>query len=65
MAEKKSDPIMNRLIKSLVPAVLFMALAILWTDRESLVPTLMGAAGVAFAVEGFWKYKKERKKEST
>ena len=65
MPAEKSDPIKSRLIKSLIPAVMFIALAIVWTDRESLVPYLMAAAGVAFAVEGFWKYRKDRKKEST
>ena len=46
------DPVIRRLVRSLLPAVIFIFLAIQWTDVSSLVRYSFAAAGVAFAVEG-------------
>jgi hypothetical protein len=66
MSKKGSihDPVIQRLVKSLLPAVIFIFLAIQMTDASSLFRYSAAAAGVAFAVEGLLKFRKDRGKES-
>ena len=66
MSKKGSihDPVIRSLVKSLLLAVIFIFIAIQMTDVRSLVRYSAAAAGVAFAVEGLLKFRKDRGKES-
>lgn len=64
MAEKKSNPVIQSLIKSQLLAVTWIFLSFIMTDMSTLFRYTAAAAGVAFAVEGLLKFRKDRKKES-
>ncbi|NQU32797.1 MAG: hypothetical protein HQ521_06140 [Bacteroidetes bacterium] len=51
------------LIKKLVPAVIFIFLAIMWENESNLSNYAFAIAGIAFAIEGLLKFIKEGKKE--
>ncbi len=55
------DKRMKDLIKKLIPAVIFIFLAIVWDRESNIVNYLYAAAGAAFAIEGLWKFIKEGK----
>jgi len=52
----------NSLIKKLIPAVIFIFLAIVWENESNLFNYVAALAGVAFAIEGLLKFIKEGKK---
>ena len=55
------DKRMKDLIKKLIPAVIFIFLAIMWENESNNFNYIAAAAGAAFAIEGLWKFIREGK----
>ncbi len=49
-------------LKKLVPAALFLFLALMWPDGSTLLRFALAAAGIAFLVEGIVQYIKGSRK---
>ena len=61
MAKTNLNPKLVIILRSFIPAAIFIFLAIAWTEQRELVRYPMGIAGIAFAIEGvirLWKYQK-------
>jgi len=55
------DKRMKDLIKKLIPAVIFIFLAIMWENESNNLNYIFAAVGAAFAIEGLWKFAREGK----
>ncbi len=64
MAKSSSISKKQRLINKLIPAAIFIFLAIVWQEEGSMVRILFGIAGIAFVVEGLIRFRKDKKSES-
>ena len=61
MAKINLNPKLVIILRSFIPAAIFIFLAITWTEQRELVRYPMGIAGIAFAIQGviqLWKYPK-------
>ncbi len=55
MAGKETNPRTSIALKFLLPAGIFLFLALVWTEASTLLRLVQVAAGLAFAGEGLWK----------
>ena len=54
----------QRLINKLIPATIFIFLAIVATDMSNLFRIVSAIAGVTFAIEGLVRFRKDKQSEA-
>ena len=67
MAKINLNPKLVIILRSFIPAAIFIFLALMWTEQRELVRYSSGIAGIAFLIEGIirlWKYQKSSDENS-
>jgi hypothetical protein len=60
---RKNNSGISRTLKSFVPGVLFLVLALVWSDASPLLRYGFAAAGIAFVVEGIIRFIKRSRED--